>query len=420
MQILSVSALNLQIKSLLEATFLQVSVCGEVSNCTYHSSGHLYFTLKDKDSNLKCVMFRGNVSKLKFKITEGSSVVLFGAISLYTPRGEYQLNCMSAMPSGIGELTLAYEQLKEEYEKRGYFKKQQPLPKFPKKVALLTSKSGAVLHDMLRVAQKRWELTEFFLLDTLVQGEGAKEEIARNLKYADSLGLDCVILARGGGSLEDLWAFNEPLVVEAIFHMKTPVISAIGHEPDVVLSDFVADLRAPTPSAAIELLLPDKNECLMGLDFLQKSLEDKLKRILEHKIRTFDTLTMLLEKNPFFNKLENLYHQFHYLSLSLQQKLESRLKKYEYSLKPFGLHLTQKLEEALYKNQNYLETLRLSLESKNPKNYQRRGYVFAHIQQKPIKNLLDLKFHSNITLEDSYARVLAQVIEIYPLKDKDS
>ncbi len=198
MQILSVSALNLQIKSLLEATFLQVSVCGEVSNCTYHSSGHLYFTLKDKDSNLKCVMFRGNVSKLKFKITEGSSVVLFGAISLYTPRGEYQLNCISAMPSGIGELTLAYEQLKEEYEKRGYFKKQQPFPKFPKKVALLTSKSGAVLHDMLRVAQKRWELTEFFLLDTLVQGEGAKEEIARNLKYADSLGVDCVILARGG------------------------------------------------------------------------------------------------------------------------------------------------------------------------------------------------------------------------------
>ncbi|WP_104722614.1 exodeoxyribonuclease VII large subunit [Helicobacter mesocricetorum] len=420
MQVLSVSALNLQIKSLLEATFLQVSVCGEVSNCTYHSSGHLYFTLKDKDSNLKCVMFRGNVSKLKFKITEGSSVILFGAISLYTPRGEYQLNCISATPSGIGELTLAYQQLKEEYEKKGYFKKQQLIPKFPKKVALLTSKSGAVLHDMLRVAQKRWELTEFFLLDTLVQGEGAKEEIARNLKYADSLGVDCVVLARGGGSLEDLWAFNEPLVVEAIFNMKTPVISAIGHEPDVVLSDFVADLRAPTPSAAMELLLPDKNECLMGLDFLQRNLEERIKHTLESKLRTLNTLIMLLEKNPFFHKIENLYHQFHYLSLSLQQKLESKLKKYEYALKPLEMNLMQKLEETFYKNQNHLESLRLSLESKNPKNYQRKGYVFAHIHQKPIQNLLDLKFHSNITLEDSRARVLAQVLEIHSLEDKNS
>ena len=280
MQTLSVSELNLQIKSLLEATFLQVSVCGEVSNCTYHSSGHIYFSIKDKDSALKCVMFRGNARNLKFKIEDGMDLTLSGGITLYTPRGEYQLNCLSAIPSGIGELTLAFEQLKKDYEAKGYFNNKKSIPRFPYKIALITSKSGAVLQDMLRIAKRRWNLIEFTLMDTLVQGEGAKENIARNIQYADSLGFDCIVIARGGGSLEDLWAFNEPLVIEAIYQAKTPIISAIGHEPDFVLSDFVADLRAPTPSAAMEMLLPDKLEWLMNLDLLQQNLDNKIQMIL--------------------------------------------------------------------------------------------------------------------------------------------
>ena len=197
MQTLSVTELNTQIKSLIEATFVQVRVIGEVSNFTEHSSGHLYFTLKDKASSLKCVMFRGNAAKLKFKIADGMDLTLEGVISVYVPRGDYQLNCLNAFPNGIGALLLAYEQLKQDYEKKGYFTKKKPLPKFPKKVALLTSSTGAVLHDMLSVAKKRWNLVKFVLLNTLVQGDGAKESIAANLKIADTLGVDCIILARG-------------------------------------------------------------------------------------------------------------------------------------------------------------------------------------------------------------------------------
>ncbi|MDE5591705.1 MAG: exodeoxyribonuclease VII large subunit, partial [Helicobacter sp.] len=330
MQILSVSELNTQIKSLLETTFLQVQVQGEVSNCTYHSSGHIYFTLKDKDSSLKCVMFRGNASQLKFKIQEGSSLTLFGAIILYTPRGEYQLNCLSASPNGIGELTLAYQQLKETYEKRGYFKKHKEMPRFPQKIALLTSSTGAVLHDILSVAQKRWGLTEFFLLNTLVQGDGAKEDIVKNLKYADSLGFDCIILARGGGSLEDLWAFNEPIVIEAIFESKTPIISAIGHEPDFVLSDFVADLRAPTPSAAMELLLPDKTEWLMGLDSLRRILEEKMEQILHKHLEQLGFFQALFEKNVFLNRLEKYQDQLKFFFTLLEQKMALKLQQLEY------------------------------------------------------------------------------------------
>lgn len=409
MQTLSVSEVNAQIKGLLEATFIQVRVSGEVSNFTHHSSGHLYFTIKDKESALKCVMFRGNAMKLKFQIQEGMELTLEGAISVYAPRGEYQLNCAKAYPNGIGELTLAYEQLKESYAKKGYFANKKSLPKFPKKIALLTSSTGAVLHDMLRVAQKRWNLVEFVVLNTLVQGEGAKESIANNIKVADTLGVDCIVLARGGGSLEDLWAFNEPLVIEAIFNAKTPIVSAIGHEPDVVLSDFVADLRAPTPSAAMEQLLPDQNEWLMLLDSTQERLNKLLNGILQSKAVQIKNCKKSLDENPFFRKLALLNAKCQSQRTLLEQKIEHKLALSAIKLQTPNAQIHLKMEQALAKFRAKLESLKVQLEAKNPNHYQRAGYVCALSGGKKIKKLSEVSLESLLELQDKSAVVQVKV-----------
>ena len=253
MQTLSVSSLNEQIKTLLESTFTRVLVEGELSRVTCHNSGHIYFTLKDASSSIKAVMFKGNASKLKFELQEGLKVILDGAITLYKPRGEYQINCFSIQPSGHGALALAYEQLKERLSSKGYFDsaRKKPLVKFPKKIALITSATGAALQDMLRVANSRYRAIEIDIYDVLVQGESAAPAIVKALGLADAKGYDVIVMGRGGGSIEDLWAFNEEIVADAIFKAKTPIVSAVGHEIDWVISDFVADLRAPTPSAAV-------------------------------------------------------------------------------------------------------------------------------------------------------------------------
>lgn len=210
---------------------------------------------------MRCVVFKGNASKLRFQMQEGLNLIVRGSVSAYIPRGEYQINCLEVLPDGIGELSLTYQQLKTSLQARGYFDNKKPIPAFPKRVAVLTSITGAVIEDIKKVAQKRWNLAKFFVLNTLVQGEKAKESIATNIAYIDSFfgtpkGFDVIIIGRGGGSMEDLWAFNEEIVADAIYNARTPIISAVGHESDTVISDYVADMRAPTPSAAIEMLLP--------------------------------------------------------------------------------------------------------------------------------------------------------------------
>ncbi|CAM2773568.1 exodeoxyribonuclease VII large subunit [Helicobacter burdigaliensis] len=410
MQVLSVSEVNHQIKSLLETTFLQVSVSGEVSNCTHHSSGHIYFTLKDKDSSLKCVMFRGNARNLRFKIEEGMNLQVNGAISVYVPRGEYQLNCTYATPSGIGELTLAYEQLKKEFEKLGYFDKKLPIPKFPKRIALITSSTGAVLHDMLKIASRRWKLTQFTLFDTLVQGEGAKEMIVKNIQHADTLRFDCIVLARGGGSLEDLWAFNERIVVEAIFNAKTPIVSAIGHEPDVVLSDFASSLRAPTPSAAMELLLPDCNEWLLTLDALHSNLEVTFKKILNKKLDKLSQIELLLQKLSPFSKLQRLEEKLQIQNELLISKISHKLAIHSTKLEPFSIKITQKIEQILNIKGNILLALNAKLEAKNP-NLQKKGFLKANINGKVIENLKEIDVGSTLILEDCSAKAKVQVLD---------
>ncbi|MDX1809795.1 MAG: exodeoxyribonuclease VII large subunit [Sulfurospirillaceae bacterium] len=292
----SVSSLNTQIKSLLESTFIHVCVEGEVSRFTYHSSGHLYFSLKDEKSTISCVMFKGNNSKMKFRLEEGMNVIIHGSVSVFVPRGSYQLNCISMEPSGSGALAKAYEQLKTKLKDLGYFnpENKKQIPRYIKTIALVTSGTGAALQDMLRVAQKRWPLVKIKIIDTVVQGENSAPNIAKNIAIADSLGVDVIVVSRGGGSIEDLWGFNEEIVANAIYKANTPIVSAVGHEIDFVISDFVADLRAPTPSAAMEMILPDRVEIMMGIDGTTDQFNTIFRRLIHQK-----SMELLSLKNEF-------------------------------------------------------------------------------------------------------------------------
>ena len=265
--VLSVTQLNEHIRSLLDADGLLSDVCvrGELSNYKIYPSGHHYFTLKDSESSLRCVMFKSSAARLRFRPENGMSVTVFGRISVYPRDGAYQLYCTGIMPEGVGDLQIAFEQLKEKLAAEGLFdpSHKKPLPPFPRTIAVITSSAGAAVHDMIRILGHRWPMTKVVLLPVRVQGVEAPPEIAGAIRYANEFQIaDLIITGRGGGSMEDLWAFNDERVARAIYASRIPVISAVGHEPDVTISDYVADRRASTPSNAAEIAVPDQNEIL--------------------------------------------------------------------------------------------------------------------------------------------------------------
>lgn len=262
---LSVSQLNTYIKSRFETDDLLcgVSVFGEISNYKLYPSGHHYFTLKDSESAVRCVMFKGNAFSLRFRPENGMSVLAVGRVSVFPRDGAYQLYCTHMIPYGVGDLAVAFEQLKRKLAQEGLFDTahKKPIPAYPHRIAVVTSSAGAAVHDMLRILGQRYPLSKVLLLPVRVQGAEAPPEIAAAIRYANQWQLaDVIITGRGGGSAEDLWAFNDEAVARAIFDSEIPVISAVGHEPDVTISDYVADLRAATPSNAAELVAPDQAE----------------------------------------------------------------------------------------------------------------------------------------------------------------
>lgn len=287
--VLTIAQLNDYIASKLDADPLlaTVAVRGEISNHKVYPSGHHYFSLKDETSTLKCVMFRGYTASLKFKPDNGMKVIAMGRISVYPRDGVYQLYCTAIAMDGVGDLYAAYEQLKKKLEAQGMFDPahKQPLPPYPKTIGIVTSPAGAAVHDMLRILKKRYPLVKAVIIPVRVQGAEAPGEIAAAIQYANAYQLaDLLIVGRGGGSLEDLWAFNEECVAHAIYQSKIPVISAVGHEPDVALSDFVADLRAATPSNAAELAVPERSALQQTLDSCALAMVNVLKaRLAGHK-----------------------------------------------------------------------------------------------------------------------------------------
>ena len=270
-RILSVSQINQYIQSLMDndMQLMSVAIRGEISNYKVYPSGHHYFTIKDELSALRCVMFRGNTARLKFRPESGMQVIAFGKITVYPRDGAYQLYCSSLSLDGIGDLYVAFEQLKKKLSAQGMFDPahKKPIPQYPGVIGVITSSAGAAIHDILRVLSKRYPLAHVRLLPVRVQGAEAPEEISNAIAYANAHHLaDLLIVGRGGGSIEDLWAFNDERVAKAIYDSQIPVISAVGHEPDVTISDFVADLRAATPSNAAELAVPEQNALQQSLD----------------------------------------------------------------------------------------------------------------------------------------------------------
>ena len=292
---LSVTELNSYIKNLVDGDELLMDVCvrGELSNYKIYPSGHHYFTLKDAESSLRCVMFKYSAMKLRFRPENGMGVTAFGRVSVYLRDGAYQLSCTSLMPEGMGDLQVAFEQMKAKLSAEGLFDpaRKKPLPPFPEKIAIITSSAGAAVHDMIRILGHRWPMTKVILLPVRVQGVEAPAEIAGAIRYANAFQIaDLIITGRGGGSLEDLWAFNDERVARAIYASGIPVISAVGHEPDVTISDYVADRRASTPSNAAEIAVPDWHEMQDALQSYEIRSRQAMEKSLKSLSQRLDAL----------------------------------------------------------------------------------------------------------------------------------
>ena len=295
-EVLSITQINEYIRSIMDrdALLAGVAVRGEISNYKLYPSGHHYFTLKDENAALKCVMFKGNAMRLRFRPENGIKIIAIGKISVYPRDGAYQLYCTTMTVDGVGDLHAAFEQLKAKLGAKGLFEQahKKPLPKYPGIIGIITSSAGAAVHDMLRILKKRYPLAQVRLLPVRVQGTEAPAEIVSAIRYANYHNLaDLLIVGRGGGSIEDLWAFNDERVAYAIYESVIPVISAVGHEPDVTISDYVADLRAATPSNAAELAVPDQESLLQMLDAMSGAMTTALSRQLKSSRRHLQVLS---------------------------------------------------------------------------------------------------------------------------------
>ena len=323
MQPVSVTQLTQYIKLLLDKDEILSQVCvrGELSNYKAHSSGHQYFTLKDEGAVISCVMFRSDAMKMRFRPESGMKVILYGRVSLFPKSGQYQIYVTAMQPDGVGALAVAYEQLKRRLHEEGLFDPahKQPLPSYPHRVALITSPTGAAVRDMTRILGRRWPMAEVLVCPVRVQGEGAAEEIAAMVDYVDNHQLaDVIITGRGGGSREDLWAFNEEIVARAIYRCTIPVISAVGHEPDVTISDYVADVRAATPSNAAEIAVQDEAAIRSALRQLQLRLEQAEGRKLTQLRQRLDALA----QKPVMKRPEAYLQQQELQLEMLRQRLE--------------------------------------------------------------------------------------------------
>ncbi len=299
----SVKQVNAYIKDMFRQDFMldRIYIKGEVSNCKYHTSGHIYFSLKDESAAIACVMFAGDRRGLSFQLKEGQKVVALGSVGVYERDGRYQLYVRQILPDGEGVLYQQYEQLKRELQEMGMFDScyKQPIPFYSRKIGIVTAPTGAAIRDIMNISRRRNPYVQLILYPALVQGEQAAESIVKGICMLDCYGVDVMIVGRGGGSMEDLWAFNEEIVARAIFECRTPVISAVGHETDTTIADYVADLRAPTPSAAAELAVVDMQQLLGGLYLYRNQLADRMEQKIErYRQRTENMRLRLLRGSP--------------------------------------------------------------------------------------------------------------------------
>ena len=392
--VLSISQLNEYIRGRMDSDPLltQVAVRGEISNYKLYPSGHHYFTLKDEASALKCVMFKGNAIRLRFRPENGMKIIAMGKVSVFPRDGAYQLYCTAMAMDGVGDLYAAFEQLKSKLEAQGLFDPahKKPLPKYPGTIGIITSSAGAAVHDMLRILRKRYPLSHVRLLPVRVQGAEAPGEIAAAIRYANYYKLaDLLIVGRGGGSIEDLWAFNDERVAYAIYESKIPVISAVGHEPDVTISDFVADLRAATPSNAAELAVPDQDALRQNLD----SMTAVMAASLDRQIRSAKRHLEVLSQSPALQSPAG-YLQQREKSLEL---LKNRM-------------IAAQNQNITRKNQQYIAAVS-KLDAMSPLKVLSRGYAMTQNQSgEVIRSVNQVDLGESITVNLSDGKLSATVM----------
>jgi len=395
MNIYTVTQVNMYIKALLDEVQLvqSIYISGEISNFKhYYRSGHMYFTIKDEKSQLKCVMFSSDNSRLRFEPQNGMKVICFGKLGVYERDGVYQLYVRDMQPKGTGELQIAFEQLKQKLEAEGLFdeKYKKHIPKYPEKIGIASSNMGAAKEDMKSVISRRFPLCEVISLHTIVQGENAPADIADSIRRLDKMGVDIIIVGRGGGSIEELWAFNTEEVARAVFECNTPIISAVGHETDYTICDFVADLRAPTPSAAAELAVPDITSERMNINNFEITLESLINNIIVSKKTELDSLiknSALMDSDKFFNNIS------------------AKLNEYDYKMKTAVSSVVTKKESRLLQLASMLNAL-------SPLAVMSRGYAIVSKDKSTVDSAILLKKGETIQIDFSDGEVNAVVSEV--------
>lgn len=414
-----------------------VFIKGEISNFKRHSSGHLYFALKDDKGVLSAMMFKSNANQLSFEPKEGDQVLIEGRIGVYESRGSYQIYVQTMQLDGIGLLYEKFEALKKELAEKGYFNADHKLsiPKYPKKIAVLTASTGAAIRDICSTLDKRYPLAEQVLISTLVQGKGAKDNIINNIKEADSMGVDVIIVGRGGGSIEDLWSFNEKEVVEAIYNCSTPIISAVGHETDTTLSDFVSDVRAATPTQAAVIATPDINALYQLIQnarqYLTKHITQDIQREKQrlnqlssyYKLKTpsllYDQETQLLDdyQKQLNRNLEQTILQYKHRMDILQNKLRigpisNRVFQYRQDFDRLKYEQNQLINRILTDKKQLLANKLVQLDTLSPTQTMLRGYSIIEKDDKIITSKDDLSVEDEITVNLKDGKIKANVKEI--------
>lgn len=414
---LSISAITRYLKSRFDSdnNLQRVYLKGEISNFKAHSSGHFYFSLKDEGSKINAIMFRSSTSKVLFKPVDGMKVLVSGRISIYEAMGSYQIYVDDMQEDGVGNLYVAFEELKKKLSSEGLFddKYKKIIPKIPKRVGVITAPTGAAIRDILTTIKRRFPICETILFPTLVQGESAKDDIVRNIKRAEDYNLDVLIVGRGGGSIEDLWAFNEEIVARAIFECSIPVISAVGHEIDFTISDFVADLRAPTPTAAAELAVPNMIDLIKHINDLKIRLNENINKKVNYSKLYLDSIkNSFVIKNPMImfdskrQSLDLIYDKLNDLILknvSVQKEKLLRLKKSFVISNPSFLYKDEK---------NKLYNIISKLELLNPLNVLSRGYSITYFNDKTLKSVKEVRKTDKISIKIIDGVIDAEVVNM--------
>ena len=401
---LTVSQLTKYIKYKLDndVNLREVYLKGEISNFKAHTRGHFYFTIKDEGSRINAVMFASSASKVKFEPVDGMKILVTGRISVYEATGGYQIYVNEMMEDGVGNLYVAFEQLKKKLASEGLFddRYKKPIPKIPERVGVITAPTGAAIRDIISTINRRFPLTEVILLPSLVQGEGAKEDIVRQIKRAENYNLDVLIVGRGGGSIEDLWAFNEEIVARAIFECPIPIISAVGHEIDFTIADFVGDLRAPTPTGAAEIAVPNKTDVINYINQLNLRSRKAVGTILELKKKRLDNIKGHYILNNPLDLYSAKIQKLDYLTESLVKNYKVIIDKEKVKLNNIKTRpLFSNPLVILDKTKQKYALLLSKLDTLSPLKTLERGYSIVKLNDKAITSIKDLKKDDLINIE---------------------